>query len=182
MNRLTEILGIAESLADISETLKKHLDALEKQRQAIEMEFYKKILPMTRQYSQQKTELERLVSANPQHFIKPRTLEVKGVKFGMKKSKGKLIVEDKAQTLEKIKALLSGKQDLLIEKKEFLVKASLSKLADHEMAAVGVKKEPDINNAVFIQIKDIENSQAILQKLVEDYDRKLSEVKLRNAS
>ena len=182
MNRLTEILGIAESLADISEALKKHLDALEKQRQAIEMEFYKKILPMTRQYAQQRTELERLVGDNPQHFVKPRTLEVKGVKFGMKKSKGKLIIEDKDQTIEKIKTLLKGKQDLLIEMKESLVKASLAKLAPHEMTAVGVKKELDDNNAVFIQIKSLDSSETVLKKLVEDYDRKLSEVKLRNAS
>jgi len=182
MNRLTEILGIAESLADISETLKKHLDALDKQRQAIEMEFYKKILPMTRQYAQQRTELERLIGLNPQHFIKPRTLEVKGVKFGMKKSKGKLIVEDKDITIEKIKSLLSGKQDLLIEKKEFLVKASLSKLTPDEMAAVEISKDTDISNAVFIQIKSLDSSETVLKKLVEDYDRKLSEVKLRSAS
>jgi len=182
MNRLTEIIGVAESLADVSDILKKHLDALEKQQQALRMEFYKKILPMSRQYSQQRKQLEILVGDNPQHFIKPRTIEVKGVKFGMKKSKGKLIVEDKDQTIEKIKTLLKGKEDLLIEMKESLVKASLSKLAPHEMEAVGVKKEADNSNAVFIQIKSLNNSESLLQKLVEDYDRKLSEVKLRNAS
>lgn len=182
MNRLTEIISVAESLSDISEILKKHLDALEKQEQALRAEFYKKILPMSRQYAQQKKELERLVGYNPQHFIKPRTIEVKGVKFGMKKTKGKLIVEDKDQTIEKIKSLLKGKEDILIEKKESLVKASLSKLAPHEMAAVGVKKEADNSNAVFIQIKSLNNSETVLKKLVEDFDRKLREVKLRSAS
>ncbi len=182
MERLAHIISIAESLGEISGIIGKHMEALDRQINAVRMEFYKKILPMSRQYSQQRKELETLIEQNPQLFVKPRTIDVNGVKFGMKKSKGKIVIEDSGKTLEKIKTLLKDKKEFLIEQKESLLRNGLAQLSDHEMAAVGVSREADDMNAVFIQIKAMEKTQAVLQKLVEDYDEKIRAAELKIAS
>jgi translation elongation factor EF-1beta len=182
MERLAHIISVAESLGEISDIIGKHIEALERQINAVRMEFYKKILPMSRQYSQQRKELEKLIERNPQLFVKPRTIEVNGIKFGMKKSKGKIIVHDSDKTLEKIKTLLKDKKEFLIEQKEVLLKSGLAQLSDHEMEAVGVSREADDMNAVFIQIKAMEKRQAVLQKLIEDYEEKIKAAELKIAS
>jgi len=169
MTKLAEIINLAESLGDTSINMKKHIDAMERQVNLIRMEFLKKLMPMSAQFSQQKTTLETLIKENPQHFKKPRSMTVNSVKLGMKNKKGKLLIQDADKTIEKVKLLLKEKQDLIIMHKESLVRGSLSQLTELEMQAVGVAVEQDNPNDVFIQIKAIDGAHSIIQKMIADF-------------
>jgi len=168
MTTLASIINIAENLGETADSLKKNIDAMERQINAVRMEFLKKLMPISQRYGQL-TDLERAVEDNPQHFIKPRKIEVGGVNFGMQKKSGKVIIDDPEAVIEKVKLLLTAKQKMLIQTKESLNVRGFYVLSDMERRAVGVSKLPDNENAVVVQIKAVDEAHSVVQKIIEGF-------------
>lgn len=169
MAALGNIINIAENLGETADSLKKNIDAMERQINAVRMEFLKKLMPISQRYGQLKADLERAVEENPQHFVKPRTIEVNGVKFGMAKKSGKVTFDDADAVIAKVKVLLTGKQKILVQTKESLNIRGLYALSELERKAIGVGKLPDNPNAVVVQIKAVDEAHVVVQKMIEDF-------------
>jgi len=182
MTTLTEMLNLAEALGSSAESIRKQFDAMERQVNAIRTEFLNRMMPVSTRFMHQKAELETVIEKNPQHFRQPRTIEVNGVKFGMKAAKGKIVINDPEATLEKVNILLKDKKEFLVEKKETLLKNGLAQLSELEMKAIGVSREEDNPDAVFIQIKSVDKDIPVLRKMIEENKEKRTDEKLKLAS
>jgi len=83
--------------------------------------------------------LERGIQANPQLFVKPRTVASHGVTFGIQKSKGVIKVPDEERTVALIRKHLPEKADVLIASKEVPVKKALEQLPAADLKRIGVQ-------------------------------------------
>lgn len=105
----------AQRLASYRMELAAHLAQLRRRRQDVDRE----VMPMIRHFAQlaadSKTKLIAAVGAESQLFEKPRSQSVSGVRFGMVKQKGKVVIENEPVTIKRIKNLLPEEQaELLI--------------------------------------------------------------------
>jgi hypothetical protein len=91
------------------------------------------------------TDLEDAIRANPQLFIRPRTVSMHGIKLGWEKGKGGLEIPDPAKTVALIKKHLAEQAEVLIDVKETPAKGALAQLAvaDLKRVAVNVKDAGD---------------------------------------
>lgn len=83
-------------------------------------------------------QLRALIEANPQHFIKPRTMTVNGIKVGFEKGKGGLEIADPDKTVKLIRKHLPDQADVLIATKETPAKDALAQLPADQLKRLGV--------------------------------------------
>lgn len=83
-------------------------------------------------------QLRALIEANPQHFIKPRTVTVNGIKVGFEKGKGGLEIADPDKTVKLIRKHLPDQADVLIATKEAPAKDALAQLPADQLKKLGV--------------------------------------------
>lgn len=100
-------------------------------------------------------ELQRLVDAAPQLFMRPRSFTVDGVKCGYRKSPDGLDWDDEASVIARIRALpgLADLAPVLISTKEVLNRAALEEIDGHDRRRVGIRLIPGIDEA-FISFTD----------------------------
>lgn len=79
-----------------------------------------------------------LVQANPQHFKKPRTVVMHGIKFGFEKGKGGLDIVDPDKTVTLIRKHLPDQADVLIATREVPAKDALAQLPADQLKKLGV--------------------------------------------
>lgn len=79
------------------------------------------------------------IEANPGEFVKPRTVTVAGVKFGLRKLPGG--VKTTRATLDLIKSKLAGQASVLIRTREEPNKAALMGLSAADLAKIGATLE-----------------------------------------
>lgn len=78
------------------------------------------------------------IEANPQCFVKPKTLVIAGVKLGYQKSKGGIAFDDSDAVVARIKKHFPDQADVLIQTKEAPVKTALAQLTAAELKRLGV--------------------------------------------
>lgn len=82
--------------------------------------------------------LHAAIEANPQCFLKPRTIVFEGVKLGYQKAKGKISWEDDGQVIKLIRKHLAEAADVLIKSTDKPVKDALANLTAAELKKIGV--------------------------------------------
>ena len=82
--------------------------------------------------------LYEAVNAHRALFEKPRTRAQDGVKFGLRKQPGRIVVGDPDRTIALIREQLPEKADALIQTKETVPAAGLKDLTPAELARIGV--------------------------------------------
>jgi hypothetical protein len=97
--------------------------------------------------------LEEAVQANPGLFEKPRTITAHGIKFGLAKGRGGLVIADEARTLALIKKHLPEQAAVLIATKETPVKDALLQLSAVDLKRIGVEVK-DTGDQVVIKPAD----------------------------
>jgi hypothetical protein len=97
--------------------------------------------------------LEEAVQANPALFVKPRTITAHGIKFGLAKGRGGLVIADEQRTLALIKKHLPDQAALLIATKEAPVKDALLQLPAADLKRIGVEVK-DTGDCVVIKPAD----------------------------
>ena len=83
-------------------------------------------------------ELEDVIEANPQLFVRPRTVAAHGIVFGIQKGKGSIDIPDPERTVVLIKRQLPEYADKLIATKEVPVKKAIERLTAGELKRIGV--------------------------------------------
>lgn len=85
-------------------------------------------------------ELSASIAASPALFKRPRTLVFHGVRVGIEKSKGRVVMADEAKTLQLIRKHLDADQaELLIKTTERVVKSAATGLAASDLKRIGVE-------------------------------------------
>ena len=79
--------------------------------------------------------------ARPDLFIRPRTVAVDGIRFGLRKQPGSVSVGDEAQAIRRLRARFPSRAEALIRVRETLDRAALRKLPAAELAQIGVTME-----------------------------------------
>jgi hypothetical protein len=97
--------------------------------------------------------LEAEIEANPLLFVKPRTISAHGIKFGLAKGRGGLVIEDEERTLALIRKHLPDQADVLIATKEAPVKDALVQLPAADLKRIGVQVK-DTGDQVLIKPAD----------------------------
>ena len=95
-------------------------------------------------------ELADLVQAHPDLFVRPRSIEAHGIKFGFQKGKGGLEIEDPEKTVSLIEKLMPDQVELLIAVKKSPVKDALVQLSAAELKKLGVEVK-GTGDVVFIK-------------------------------
>ena len=130
---------------DVSKLKDKHVDPIQAALEDVE---------------QLNKSLIKTINRNRALFDKPKTRRANGIRFGIKKEKGKLIIEDEAKTIALIKKHCATAQDTLIAKVEKPIKTAIQQLPTAMVKRLGVKVEDDVD-AVFIKSADTDIDKLI---------------------
>lgn len=89
-------------------------------------------------------QLQAALQDNPQFFIKPKSAVFSGVQIGYRKKKGKIIVDDDAAVIARIrKELPEDQAELLISVTERVDKNAVGTLAANDLKRLGIQITAD---------------------------------------
>lgn len=99
--------------------------------------------------------LQTMLNQAPQLFVKPRSLSIDGVKCGYQKSQDGFEWGDEQLVIDRIKALVPDKVDLLIRTEQSLVVDAIGQLDAALLPRLGITQKKGVD-AVFIKIGESE--------------------------
>lgn len=114
-------------------------------------------------------ELEAAIAANPDAFVRPRTLVIEGVRIGFTRQKGRLVIADRERLLALIRRHFPEQAAVLIKTTEAPVRAALARLPPSDLERLGVTVE-DTGDAVVIKPTD-GDVEKVVEALLEDARR-----------
>lgn len=98
------------------------------------------------------------IKAHPEWFQRPKTRVIHGIKLGLRKRKGRLVIRAAARTVQRIKELYEDDIGVLIKTTETPLKSGLEKLSARELKRLGVEVTDDSDDVVFVStIDEIDN-------------------------
>lgn len=98
--------------------------------------------------------LASAITAAPELFEKPRTINVDGIRLGMRTSKRKLTCDDPDKVIELIKKKLPRTTDVWLRTVEEINWEALEALDNEQLAEIGVEVVPPDPNSVTIKPTD----------------------------
>lgn len=155
----------AEAVATLNETLR----VMDEEIAAVRERYTKVMTEQVTHYTDARMALEGAILESPENFVKPKTLVIAGVKVGFRKSAGRVVIENEANTIALIRKKLAQKSDVLIATKEFVLKDAVKALDGKEIAAIGVTITADTDEVV------IKSEASDIEKLIEAYIRESGE-------
>ena len=138
---MQEILALARAFAaarETTEALAEDIKAL--QRKALSG----RLRALRSRIAEQATAEEALraaIRARPDLFVRPRTVAVDGIRFGLRKQPGAVAFGDEAQTIRRLRQRLPERAEALIRVRETLDRNALRRLTGAELAQIGVSIE-----------------------------------------
>jgi len=140
---LGEIEGLTARLADASNALDEQLATYEQELQAVNDKHLRPLKKLATSVAQAQAELHEAIERSPQHFEKPKTLTMHGIKIGFSYSKGKLVFEDEPTVIKLLKKKFPDLEEVLINRTEKVNKDGVKalKLTDEELARLGLEIE-----------------------------------------
>jgi hypothetical protein len=97
--------------------------------------------------------LEADIQAHQELFVRPRSVVAHGIKFGLAKGRGGLVIEDEDRTVALIRKHLPDQADVLIATREMPVKDALVQLPAADLKRIGVQVK-DTGDQVLIKPAD----------------------------
>ena len=85
--------------------------------------------------------LREAIRARPDLFVRPRTVAIDGVRFGLRKQPGAVALGDEAQAIRRLRARFPERAEALIRVRETLDRQALRRLTAAELAQIGVTVE-----------------------------------------
>ena len=85
--------------------------------------------------------LRAAIQARPELFVRPRTVAVDGIRFGLRKQPGAVALGDEAQAIRRLRAIFPGQATALIRVSESLDRKALRRLSAAELAQIGITIE-----------------------------------------
>jgi hypothetical protein len=158
-------------------TAKRELDELvaeiSERTETLKREFMPKLKAVMGKIAKKHETLYRSIADNVDLFEKPRTQIFEGIKVGLMKGKGKVFIEDEELTIKLIRKHLPEQEEYLIKTTYELIKSTIKKLSEKDMAKINVAI---IDKDDRIVIESIDTTvQKILNSLIKIQIEELSE-------
>lgn len=150
---LPSLIELAKTYAHERTVLSERVSALEAEVQAAQRRRIPGIKYALTNAADAKAALESAIEQGRELFVKPRTVTLHGIKFGLKKGSGKVEFVEEAGVIARIKKFLKAKADALIQTKETVRKKALLDLSVEELAKIGCTAEAT-GDHVFISGED----------------------------
>ncbi len=159
MPTLNEIETLAQRYAESYRQLEAAVQELEDGVRAIKRELLPKIRRLAEEGASHKGELLAAVADASVLFEKPRTRLLAGVKVGLTKRRGQVVIDDEAATIRRIRELLPANQaELVIRVRESVHKPAVYDLTGGDLKRLGIKIDADTDEAIAkIAGEDIEH-------------------------
>ena len=138
---MEEIVALARSFAaarEATEALADDIRAL--QRKALSGRL-RALRSRVAEQAAAKESLRAAIRARPDLFVRPRTVTVDGIRFGLRKQPGAVSLGDEAQAIGRLRAHLPERAQALIRVSESLDRKALRRLGAAELARIGVTVE-----------------------------------------
>lgn len=152
---ISEIQNLAKEFSDARKVLRDRVDHLEEEIQTLK----KRLLPGIRSAVENAKEKQAALSASieegKEFFVKPRTMTLFGIKFGIEKQKGKLEWDDKNVVVKLIKKYFPDSWETYVKVKEDPRKKTLATLPSADLKKLGVQVS-ETGDAVVITPADSE--------------------------
>lgn len=152
-----------EKLADLVNELQAEIEDAKRRRIAA----IKRAVAMT---ADRYAELHAAVDDGRELFTKPRTRTFHGVKVGLQKQRGEVVIDDEERTIARIRELLPKDQaELLVRVKESVHKPAVYDLIAQDLKRLGIKVEND-TDAIVIKPAD-RDVDKLVNALLKDAER-----------
>ena len=138
---MQEIVALARAFAaarEATETLAEDIGAV--QRKALSGRL-RALRSRVAEQAASEEALRAAIRARPDLFVRPRTVAVDGIRFGLRKQPGAVALGDEAQAIRRLRARLPGRAEALIRVRETLDCQALRRLPAAELAQIGVTIE-----------------------------------------
>ena len=152
---LTEIEKQVKEFADDRKTLRDRVDVLEEGMLALKKRYLPGIRAAVERAKESQSILSAAIDQSRDLFVKPRTLTLFGIKFGIEKQKGKLEWGDKSSVVKLIKKYFSDSWETYIKVKEDPMKKTLATLPSADLKKLGIQVT-ETDDAVLIKPADSE--------------------------
>jgi hypothetical protein len=110
--------------------------------------------------------LHAAIELGPHLFVKPRTLELHGVKVGYRTAQGRIVWDDEETVLKLIRRHLKGEEDVLIKTTYKVSKDGLKALSATDLAKIGCRVEGAGDQVVLSMADD--QIEKMLSKLISE--------------
>jgi len=155
MTTLNEIEAKAKAYAAARATLADYVAELNAGLDALKRENLPRVKRALARAADLQSELQALVAAAPQHFVKPRTLVLHGIKVGYEKGKGTIVFEDAEQVVALIDKKLPDLADMLVRTERKPLKTALAQLTVQQLKAIGCQVQ-EAGDQVVVRAVDAE--------------------------
>jgi phage host-nuclease inhibitor protein Gam len=137
MTQLTDIEKRAKAFADARAEVSSIVTVLNDGIDALKRDNMPALKRCIAKVAERHDNLRALIDANPQLFVKPKTVVMHGVKIGFAKGKGGISFDDPAQVVKLIRKHMPEQADVLIITKESPAKDALAQLSAAELKKIG---------------------------------------------
>lgn len=148
-----EIAARAKTFADARDKLQQLVDALNEGLEQLKRDNLPGIRRQVNRVAQLQAELTELVKGAPEHFVKPRTLVLHGIKLGFQKEPGSIAFDDADKVVELIEKKLPDLAELLIKTEKKPLKKGLQQLTVQQLKSIGCTVT-DAGDRVVVQAVD----------------------------
>jgi hypothetical protein len=155
MATLTEIEKLAKEFSEARKILRDRVDVLDTGMTALKKRYLPGIRNAVETAKEKQTVLSDAIEDSPDLFVKPRTMTLFGIKFGIEKQKGKLEWEDKNVVVKLIKKLFPDSWETYVKVKEDPMKKTLATLPSADLKKLGIQVT-ETGDAVVIKPADSE--------------------------
>jgi hypothetical protein len=162
-----DMAGIERKTRDF-EKVKRDLDDLvsevQGEAETLKRKYFTRLRTLMNAVTAKHADLFRAIQENPELFDKPRTQIFEGIRIGMKKGKGKLLIEDPDLTMKLIKKHFEELAGVLIRTVEEPCTSAIRKLSETEMKKISVEM---IGKDDTVVIEAVDNAiQKVLSSLI----------------
>ena len=160
MNTLAQIRTKAADYAAIQGELRDLLARVEGERREVVSRYAAELEERMELVTLAFQELRDLITANPHCFEKPKTLVADGLKFGLTKKPGRVVIGDERRAVELVQKHLPEQAAVLVDTKESINKAACKGLSGKELARLGIVMV-DATDDVVIRVVDGDVTKAV---------------------
>lgn len=166
MATMFEVDKAAQEYSRAHDALTAHVRALEAEVARIRQAYLPKIRKAVEAAASRKADLRDVLEESRELFAKPKMRVMHGVKVGVQKSKGKIVIEDEVRTVELIRKNFPDQADLLIKCVERPVKSAMNEMAAQDLKRIGVMVQ-ESGEVIVIEPTDSE-IDALVDALLKD--------------
>lgn len=141
MSTMTEIEARAKVYAEARAKLTEIVGALEDALLQLKRENLPRIRRQLARVAELHDQLHALVADAPEHFVKPRTVVLHGIRLGFEKGKGSIVFDDSDQVVALVKRRLPELASTLIKTEEKPLKTALAQLTVQQLKSIGCQVE-----------------------------------------